>query len=258
MGGTNVDPTATVIEELVELEHRVEAAVESVLSSPAHAQAEALATELGATSRRHREDLEHQRDRIAPGALSAELPGSRSVARLYAALSEAVFAYADMHARAHRDFDSQSEGNTAALAESHMQTYGAAIQQLNLLVSDITVNELGTRAIYCQCQCPACAFGLCLCSPHGSATVQEVMQKAVPEPAEAGVRVRRPRLGSEAERAALVDGDRVAAIDNQEIRSDLDIGTVQGAIRVHASGDTLELLVIRSDGETVRLTARRP
>jgi S1-C subfamily serine protease len=84
------------------------------------------------------------------------------------------------------------------------------------------------------------------------------MQKAVPEPAEAGVRVRRPRLGSEAERAALVDGDRVAAIDNQEIRSDLDLGSVQGAIRAHASGDTLELLVIRSDGETVQLTARRP
>jgi hypothetical protein len=258
MGGTNVEPTATVIEELVELEQRVEAAAETVLSSAVHAQAESLATELGATSRRHREELEHQRDQIAPGALSAELPGSRSVARLYAALSEAVFAYADMHARAHRDFDSQSEGNTAALAESHLQAYGVAIQQLNLLVSDITVNELGTRAIYCQCQCPACAFGLCLCSPHGSVTVQDVMQKAVPEQAEAGVRVRRPRPGSEAERATLVDGDRVAAIDDQMIRSDLDLGTVQGAIRAHASGDTLGMLVVRSDGGKVQLTARRP
>ncbi len=258
MGGTNAEPTATVIEELVELEQRVEAAAEVVFSSAVHAQAKSLATELGAISRRHREDLEHQRDRIALGALSAELPGSRSVARLYAALSEAAFAYADMHARAHRDFDSQSDRNTAALAESHLQAYGAAIQQLNLLVSDITVNELGTGAIYCQCQCPACAFGLCLCSPHGSATVQEVMQKAVPEPTEAGVRVRRPRPGSEAERATLVDGDRVAAIGDQEIRSDLDLGTVQGAIRAHASGETLELLVVRSDGERVQLTARRP
>jgi hypothetical protein len=258
MGGTNVEPTATVIEELVELEQRVETAAAVVLSSAVNAQTKSLATELGATSRRHRNDLEHQRDRIAPGALSAGLPGSQSVARLYAALSEAVFAYGGMHARAHRDFDSQSEGNTAALAEAHLQAYGAAIQQLNLLVSDISVDELGTRAIYCQCQCPACAFGLCLCSPHGSATMQEVMQSTIPAPVEAGVRVRRPRPGSEAERATLVDGDRVAAIDDKEIGSDLDLGSVQAAIRAHASGDTLELFVVRSDGERVQLTARRP
>jgi len=200
MNGTNVEPTTNVIDDLIQLEQRIEAAAETVFSSAAHARGKSLAADLRATSRRHREDLERQRDRIAAGALTAELPSSRSAGKLYAALSEAAFAYAEMHARAHRDFDSQNEGNTAALAELHLQAYSGAIQELNLLGSDIAVDELGTRDVYCRCQCPACAFGLCLCSPHGSTTVREVMQKEVSEPHEAGVRVRRPRPGSEAER----------------------------------------------------------
>src|SRR5690349_12785493 len=105
MSGTGVEANTNVIDNLIELEQRIEAAAESVLSSTAHAQAESLATDLRATSRRHREDLEHQRDRIAAGALTAELPGSRAAGKLYAALSEAAFAYAEIHARAHRDFD---------------------------------------------------------------------------------------------------------------------------------------------------------
>jgi hypothetical protein len=258
MNGTNVEPTTNVIDDLIQLEQRIEAAAETVFSSAAHARGKSLAADLRATSRRHREDLERQRDRIAAGALTAELPSSRSAGKLYAALSEAAFAYAEMHARAHRDFDSQNEGNTAALAELHLQAYSGAIQELNLLGSDIAVDELGTRDVYCRCQCPACAFGLCLCSPHGSTTVREVMQKEVSEPHEAGVRVRRPRPGSEAERAGLVDGDIVAAIDDKEIGSDLDLGTVQGAIRAHAAGDEMRLLVARSNSGRVQLTARRP
>ncbi len=258
MSGTNVEPTTNVIDDLIQLEQRIEAAAETVLSSAVNPQVESLAADLRATSRRHREDLKRQRDRIAAGALTAELPSSRSAGKLYAALSEAAFAYAEMHARAHRDFDSQSEGNTAALAESHLHAYSGAIQDLNLLGSDIAVDELGTRDVYCQCQCPACAFGLCLCSPHGSTTVREVMQKEVPVPNEAGVRVRRPRPGSEADRAGLVDGDRVAAIDDKEIGSDLDLGSIQAAIRAHASGDEMRLLVARSDGGRVQLIARRP
>jgi len=258
MNGTNVEPTTHVIDDLIQLERRIEAAAETVFSSAAHARGKSLAADLRATSRRHREDLERQRDRIAAGALTAELPSSRSAGKLYAALSEAAFAYAEMHARAHRDFDSQNEGNTAALAELHLQAYSGAIQELNLLGSDITVDELGTRDVYCRCQCPACAFGLCLCSPHGSTTVREVMQKEVSEPHEAGVRVRRPRPGSEAERAGLVDGDIVAAIDDKEIGSDLDLGTIQGAIRAHAAGDEMRLLVARSNSGRVQLTARRP
>jgi len=258
MNGTNVEPTTNVIDDLIQLEQRIEAAAETVFSSAAHAGGKSLAADLRATSRRHREDLERQRDRIAAGALTAELPSSRSAGKLYAALSEAAFAYAEMHARAHRDFDSQNEGNTAALAELHLQAYSGAIQELNLLGSDIAVDELGTRDVYCRCQCPACAFGLCLCSPHGSTTVREVMQKEVSEPREAGVRVRRPRPGSEAERAGLVDGDIVAAIDDKEIGSDLDLGTIQGAIRAHAAGDEMRLLVARSNSGRIQLTARRP
>jgi PDZ domain len=261
MTSTNAEPTRIVIDDLIELERTIDANIEAAttaLSSAKNANAVSFLTVLLATSRQQREDLERQGQQLVAGALSAELPATRSVGRLYAALSKAVFAYAVLHARAHRDFDSQSEGNTADLAESHLRAYGNAIQQLNLLVSDIAVEELGHAGIDCRCQCPACGLGLCLCSPHGSNTVRQVLQEANSEPPERGVRVRRPRAGSEVERAGLEQGDRVVAIDDKEIATDLDAAAVQGAIRAHASGDTLRLRIVQSAGGDVELTVRRP
>lgn len=261
MSSPKAEPTTKVIDDLIELERRIEASAsstESALPSTLPPQAASLFTQLHTTSQKHQEDLQHQRKGMAAGALTAELPASRSVGKLYAELCEASIAYADLHARAHRDFDSRGEGNTATLAESHLRTYAAAIRQLNLLVSDIVVRELADASIDCRCQCPACGFGLCLCSPHGSSTVQDIVLKAVLEPQEAGLRVRRPKAGSEAERAGLVDGDILVAIDGTEIATDLDIGTVQDAIQAHASGDALRLRVARSAGEQVELTAHRP
>lgn len=257
----NTEQIARVLDDLIELERRIETAAKAVSTSSSSAMppdAASLLADLRASSQRHREDLERQRHRIAEGALSVELPATRSFSKLYATLSEAVFAYSVLHARAHRDFDSQVEGNTADLAESHLRAYANAVQHLNLLGSDIAVSELGDATVDCRCQCPACGLGLCLCSPHGSNTVRQTMQEGIPKAPEGGLRVRRPRAGSEAERAGLAAGDRVVAIDEQEIASDLDATTVQAAIRARASGETLQLQVARGPGAPLELTVRRP
>jgi PDZ domain-containing protein len=144
------------------------------------------------------------------------------------------------------------------LAESHLRTYATAIQQLDLLGSDIAIKELGDATLDCRCQCPACSLGLCLCSPHGSNTVLQIRQEAIPKAPEGGLRVRPPRAGSEVARAGLAEGDRVIAIDEKEIATDLDAGTVQAAIRAHASGETLQLRVARGAGAPIEVTVHRP
>jgi C-terminal processing protease CtpA/Prc len=162
-----------------------------------------------------------------------------------------------LHATAHRAFDSQAEGNTADLAESHFRAYGTAIQELDLLISDIVVSELDGVGEDCQCQCPACGIGLCLCASHGANTVRQVWRETIPTAPEGGLRVRRPRAGSEAQRAGLLDGDRVLAIDGNEIGTDLDISAVQTAIRAHSAGDRMRLRVLRDGSGPIELILRR-
>src|SRR5207245_2259319 len=250
------------VDELVDLERRLEENVEKA-TTPAPAvypEAASVLESIRATSQRQRAALEAERQRIgAEGPSARVLPVARSLGRVvYAAVNELASAYAVLHAKAHRAFDSQADGNTANLAESHLRAYTAAIQQLALLTSDVVVHELGSAGNDCLCQCPACGLGLCLCASHGTNTVRQAWQETILPTSEDGLRVRRPRAGSEAERAGVVEGDHVVSIDGREIKTDLDIGAVQTAIRAHASGDTVRLRVVRQGSEAIELTARRP
>jgi len=183
---------------------------------------------------------------------------ARSLSTVFAALNELAFAYSVLHAKAHRAFDSQADGNTADLAESHLRAYTTAIQQLALLSSDIVVHELANASSDCLCQCPACGLGLCLCASHGMNTVRQAWQDTIPAVPDGGLRVRQPRAGSEAERAGLVEGDAVVAINGHEIKTDLDTSAVQTVIRAHASGDLVRLRLVRKGSEAIELTASRP
>jgi len=253
------------VDELIELERRIGGIIEvttTVSLHDVHPGLPSLLEGLRATSQHQREALETQRQRPGAKAPSARiLPTARSLGAVYAALNEIALAYVVLHAKAHRAFDSEGNaevaGSTAALAESHLRAYTGAIQQLSVLISDIAVNELGSAGEDCACQCPACSLGLCLCAPHGMNTVRQVWQGMIPPPPEGGLRVRRPRAGSEAKRAGLVDGDRVLAIDGHEIQTDLDTETVQAAIRAHGAGDAVRMRVLRAGSEPIELTLRR-
>jgi hypothetical protein len=249
------------VDELVDLERRLEQATEkATTAAPAvYPEAASLLEAIRDTSQRQRAALEAQRQRIGlEGPVARALPAARSLGTVYAALNKLAFAYAVLHAKAHRAFDSQADGNTANLAESHLRAYTAAIQQLALLTSDVVVHELGSSGNDCLCQCPACGLGLCLCASHGTSTVRQAWQETIPPTSEDGLRVRRPRAGSEAERAGLLEGDHVVSIDDQEIKTDLDLGAVQTGIRAHESGEPVRLRIVRKGSDAVELTARRP
>jgi PDZ domain-containing protein len=249
------------VDELVALERRLQESVERATTPPPaiHPEAASVLEAIRATSQRQQTALEAQRQRIgADGPSARVLPVARSLGTVYATLNEIAFAYAVLHTKAHRAFDSQADGNTANLAEAHLRAYSAAIQQLALLTSDVVVHELGSSGNDCLCQCPACGIGVCLCASHGTNTVRQAWQETILPAPEDGLRVRRPRSGSEAERAGLVEGDHVVAIDGHEIKTDLDTSAVQTAIRAHASGDPVRLRVVRKGGEAIELTARRP
>jgi C-terminal processing protease CtpA/Prc len=87
--------------------------------------------------------------------------------------------------------------------------------------------------------------------------VRQVWQETIPPPSEGGLRVRQPRVGSEAERAGLLDGDRVLAIDGNEIQTDLDTETIQAAIRAHGAGEAVRMRVLREGSEPTELTLYR-
>lgn len=194
-------------------------------------------------------DMRHEEsDRVASTALHT----------LYTAFNHAAFGYAMLHAVAHRYFDSQAEGNTADLAEAHLRGYAAAAQEINQMVSDVIVRELSQRDQACQCRCPSCGLGVCLCASHGTNTVNQVWRETSPSAPSGGIRVRPPRSDSVAARVGLREGDRIIAVDDQEIVSDLDIGSMQAAIRKHQSGEEIRLQVRRVTGELQEVTVTRP
>lgn len=182
---------------------------------------------------------------------------SRTLHVLATAFNHAAFGYAILHSVAHRFYDSQASGNTADLAEAHMRGYAAAAQEINQMISDAVVSELSLRGQECQCQCPSCALGICLCAPHGTNTVTEVWQDTRPTTPSGGIRVRLPRGDSVVARVGLREGDCVVAVDDQQIASDLDASAMQAAVRRHESGGTVRLRVHRAT-EDLDVSVTRP
>jgi hypothetical protein len=175
---------------------------------------------------------------------------SGTLHEIAATCTHLAFEYAKIHAIAHRFFDR----TTADLAEGHMRNYVNVGRDLNRLVSDVVVWELGRRGQECQCQCPSCGLGVCVCAPHGTLTVEEVWGQPASGPLP-GMRVRPPRANSPAAKAGLRAGDVVVAVDDQEIHS---VDDMQLAIRKHNPGERFELQVRRAPNEIFEVTVTRP
>jgi PDZ domain-containing protein len=202
--------------------------------------------------------------------LIAALPASRDmsytphhgVARAlhvcFTALNHMTFGYAMLHAVAHRFYDSQGEGNTADLAEEHLRRYTAAAQEIQRLICDVVVAELDAAGSECLCQCPSRGLGICLCAPHGTATVDKAWRETTAAPPGPGIEVRTPRSGSPAAQAGLCKGDRVVAADGQQLPTDLDITILQTAVRGRQSGQSVLLDVLRQNGDHSQVTVTPP
>jgi len=176
--------------------------------------------------------------------------------------NEATFGYSVLHVAAHRHYDSTGEGNTADLAEKHLREYSEAVQTINHLTSDVTVWDLSRAGQECQCKCPSCGLGVCLCSPHGTNTVSDIWRETASVGAEStagGIRVRPPRANSVASRAGLRPGDVIVAIDDQGLANETwdAINTIQKGIGKHPSGEAIRFQVKRASGDVEEISAVR-
>jgi hypothetical protein len=160
--------------------------------------------------------------------------------------SHAAFCYAVLHTRAHRFGDIP----TADLAENHRRSYTEAALQIHRLIADVVVWELAKEGQECQCACPSCGLGVCLCW-HA-----HLESPAVGSPAEpAGLLVRSPRANSAADRSGLCEGDIILAADGQELHHYQDL---QATVRKHQAGEEIRLRVQRGGGVPLEVSLTRP
>ena len=179
-------------------------------------------------------------------------PVSDSLCTMYSLLAEAVIRYSTMQAIATRLLDSWAiadEGTTGHIARDHTQEYVAVMGRIMQTVHDIAIWELEEDGLECRCNCPSCNFGVCLCAVTGRGVLGAAWVAARPPVAESGVEVLHPRARSAAEKAGLVQGDIVIAVDGATVDAP---PVLQAAIREHETG-TIEFTVVRN-GEQFALT----
>jgi len=164
---------------------------------------------------------------------------------LATALTENGFAYAVLHALAHRSYHVA----TANLADEHRRNYLGAAQAIHQAAGDVAVQELQEAGHTCRCECPSCSPGICLCwHVHVD---PEVTGPGVPTE---GIVVRAPRAESNAERAGLRHGDVILAVSGREVRSYQDM---LDRMRDHQPGDDVSLRVRRGPGDPQELIVKR-
>ncbi|MBU2600831.1 MAG: PDZ domain-containing protein [Actinobacteria bacterium] len=129
------------------------------------------------------------------------------------------------------------------IAPEHVEVYVDAASTLYRLLPAAVAWELAQDGLQCSCICPMCGLGVCGCVSFGTQTLVETWREALAAESELpGFALQPPKPESELARAGVRGGDRLLAVDGQEVRSVRDI---QVAIRKHALGEEVRLLVQR-------------
>jgi hypothetical protein len=180
------------------------------------------------------------------GARSSEsVSPSIYLESLHGRLQETALAAATVHAAAHRAYKSTGEGNLADLAEAHHLAFLTAGAKVGEAISEVAVWELERAGDECECRCPSCSVGICLCARHGKETVATSRTRAAERPSEQGIAARLPRQGSLAAMAGLRLGDVIIAAGGREVSGPSDL---QSAIRQSPPDADIALTIKR--GET--------
>ncbi len=175
-------------------------------------------------------------------------PVSTALQTIYVAFSQAVIGYAMLQTLGNRFRDNWviGEDNTADLAQLHTVNYVRAIQQISRVLHDVVVWELDDKGIECDCICPSCGIGVCLCAGGARTGLSNAWAEAGPIAVDEGVYVHPPRQGSAAAKAGIRSGDVVLTIDGQEIPP---YPVLQIAILRHDPGEQIQYHVHRDSGE---------
>ena len=256
------NPLRQWVADMVFLEGQIDEALEHRLEEVrGHARAAAVVSRFHTMVKSQREALQARllssggsvsgSSRAAPAHVSRASarghgPASSAMGDIHSDFSHAAFRYAVLHTRVHRFGDI----TTADLAENHRRSYAEAALEIHRLVADVVVWELAEEGQECQCACPSCGLGVCLCW-HA-----HLESPAVGSPAEpAGLLVRSPRANSAAARSGLCEGDIILAADGQELHHYQDL---QATVRKHQAGEEIRLRVQRGGGVPLEVSLTRP
>ena len=129
------------------------------------------------------------------------------------------------------------------IAPDRLEAYVDAAATLYRLLPAAVAWELAQDGLQCSCICPMCGLGACGCVAFATQTLVEVRREAIAAgSALPGFALQPPKPQSELARVGVRGGERLLAVDGQEVRS---VSDIQAAIRKHALGEEVRLLVRR-------------
>ncbi len=176
-------------------------------------------------------------------------PVSTALQIMYTLFNQAVIGYSVLHPLATRFLDSlyiADEGTSFHLTRQHTRNYVQAIQQISRLLHDVVLWELDQEGLECQCMCPSCGVGICLCALAGRSFLSQVWVEESPIAVDKGIYVHPPKLDSAATKAGLGNGDVILAVNGEELEG---YGDIQEVVKNTEPGKEIRLMVRRSSDE---------
>jgi PDZ domain-containing protein len=259
---------------MLALEQAIGQRIEHLLSQVTHnSEAVALLKDLQKLTANHRPALAARLQVVAPDVPIPETtpmaaflegvydgvtyPASAALVSLYTLFHQAIIGYTVLMVLTRRFADSsvRSEDNTDDLVQQHLRNVTVAVQQVVRGLPGVVVAELEQAGQECQCTCPACGLGICLCAVSTRRALGMAWTDAGPVYMPEGIVVVHPRSGSGAAKAGFQKGNVVVAVDGKAIES---LPMLQETIGNHGSGEEIDFQVQQSSGESVDIRAVRP
>lgn len=184
-------------------------------------------------------------------------PVSSALQHASAFLNYVIVGYAMLRSVALRYRDSSiiGDNNTGDMAEQHTKNYVNAVHEINRSLHNVVLWEMDKDGETCQCTCPSCGLGICMCAQGPRRTLSDIWLEPGPISNESDVFLHPPRPGSAADVAGLCHGDTIVAADDQKLESHFTLQQVVGA---HESGEKIVLQIRRSSGELEEVSVVRP
>src|SRR5512147_134007 len=104
------------------------------------------------------------------------------------------------------------------IAPKHLKAYVDGGAEVSRLLPAVVAWELAQDGLHCSCICPMCGLGVCGCVAVGAQTLANAWHEVIdPQAAQAGFLLQPPKPESELARAGLQGGERLLAVDGQEV-----------------------------------------
>lgn len=143
------------------------------------------------------------------------------------------------------------------LAPKHLRAHAEASLSMARLLPGVVAWQLAQEGLHCACICPMCGLGACGCVDWGIEELIEAWRDAIPAESELpGFVLQPPRPGSELASAGVQGGELLLTVDGHRVRGGAERHEIQDAIRKHALGDEVCLLIQRPSDSPRELTVR--